>query len=80
MPSAYMLDDIKPYLRPMSSMTDDEIDTYHSYCDCNDKDFNGEVLYFDTIESFDYLNSIHVDFRNLIPKGLAIEAPEGMYN
>ena len=65
--------DYKPYLRPRSSMTDEEIDTYHSYCECVDKDFNGQVLYFDTIESFDYLNSIHVDYRNLIPNGLAIE-------
>ena len=27
----------------------------------------------------DYLNSIYVDYRSLIPKGLALEAPEGMY-
>lgn len=30
-------------------------------------------------EAIDYLNSIHIDYRGLIPKGLAIEAPEGMY-
>ena len=67
-----MIYEIKPYLRPMSSMTEEEKDTYHSYCECIDKDFNGQVLYFDTIESFDYLNSIHVDYRSLIGKGLAI--------
>ena len=27
----------------------------------------------------DYLISHHFDFRGLIPMGLAIEAPEGMY-
>jgi len=70
---------IKPYLRSMSSMTEEEIKTYHSYCECNDGDFTGEILYFDTIESFDYLNSIHIDYRGLIPMGLALEAPEGMY-
>ena len=70
---------IKPYLRSMSSMTEEEIKTYHSYCECNDGDFTGENLYFDTIESFDYLNSIHIDYRGLIPMGLALEAPEGMY-
>ena len=28
---------------------------------------------------FDYLNSIHIDYRGLIEKGLALAAPEGMY-
>ena len=35
--------------------------------------------YFPTIESFDYLNSNHFDYRGLIPKDLALEATEGMY-
>lgn len=67
---------IKPYLRPLSSMTDEEIETYHSYCECDNGDFTGEILYFDTIESFDYLTSIHIDYRGLIPMGLAIEVTE----
>ena len=37
------------------------------------------IAVHDTPESLDYLNSIHVDYRGLIPKGLALEAPEGMY-
>ena len=28
----------------------------------------------------DYLNEKMFDWRELIPKGLALEAPEGMYN
>jgi hypothetical protein len=28
----------------------------------------------------DWLNKYHFDYRGLIEKGLAIEAPEGMYN
>ena len=75
----YKVDDIKPYLRPMSSMTEEEIKTYHTYCECNNGDFTGETLYFDTIESFDYLTSIHIDYRGLIPMGLALEAPDDMY-
>jgi len=27
-----------------------------------------------------FVNSKHLDYNNLIPKGLAIEAPDGMYN
>jgi len=30
-------------------------------------------------EAIDYLNSIHIDYRGLIEKGLALPAPEGMY-
>ena len=69
-------DEINPYLRPMSSMTEEELKIYHSYCECDDGDFTGEILYFDTIESFDYLTSIHIDYRGLIPMGLAIEVTE----
>lgn len=67
----------------MSSMTEEEKSTYLSYCDsyyeCDDGDYTGKILYFNTIESFDYLNQIHVDYRNLIPMGLALEATDGMY-
>lgn len=68
------IDEIKPYLRSMSRMTKEEKSTYLSYCECDDGDYTGN-----TIESFDYLNQIHVDYRNLIPMGLALEAPEDMY-
>jgi len=71
---------LKPYLIPFSSMTEEEKSIYLSYCECDDGDYIGETIYFNTIESFDYLNQIHIDYRNLIPKGLAIEAPENMYN
>lgn len=32
-----------------------------------------------TLESYDWLNDSHFDYRGLIPIGLEIEAPEGMY-
>jgi hypothetical protein len=32
-----------------------------------------------SIKIFDWLNSHHFDYRGLIEKGLAIEAPDGMY-
>jgi len=59
---------VKPYLRPMSSMTDEEKGI-------------SEQIYKDSgfWAHFDWLNANHFDYRGLIPMGLALEAPEGMY-
>ena len=67
--------EIKPYLRPMSSMTEEEKKEYQSLCEIHtdhDADDNVTYYYFDTIESFDWLNKNMFDFRGLIPEGLAI--------
>ncbi len=78
--------DISPYLRPMSSMTEEEKETYHNLCYEEEREelefgeWAARIHYHDTIDSIDYLNSIHIDYRDLIPKGLAIEAPKEMYN
>ena len=63
-----LYDDIKPYLRPMSSMTKDEAAMIYN--------LKAEEL-FD--ELFDYYNERHLDYRGLIPKGLGLEAPSDMY-
>jgi hypothetical protein len=73
--SKVKIDTVKPYLRPMSSMTKEERkehnlhrlskwSTYAEYC--------ANVI--------DWLLAHRFDYRGLIPKGLAIEAPKGMYN
>lgn len=59
---------IKPYLRRKDTMTQEEQKVYRMY------------EYFDKIKSIDYLYSIHVDAHDLIPNGLALEAPKNMYN
>ena len=71
-------DIIKPYLRPMSSMTEDELIQYKCRNDALDENY--EVHIDNAYPAFDWLNSHHFDYRNLIEKGLALEAPEGMYN
>ena len=61
---------IKPYLRPMDSMTDEE-----------SKEFDETLQYTQrTLESYDWLNANYFDYRGLIEKGIAIKAPKGMYN
>ena len=67
-------DDV-PYLRSMSSMTDEEKNEL-GRISCEGNIVHKYGIFY---RSQDYLNSIHVDYRGLIPKGLAIEAPEGMY-
>ena len=81
-------DIIKPYLRPMSSMTEEEKEEYESFVWYGEYDtgsLNGhhEYNYVEVdkiIEYVDWLNAHHFDYRGLIKKGLALEAPEGMYN
>ena len=85
-------DYIKPYLRPMSSMTEEEKEELSHLLP---KDWSVEIdklnnFYFDISPSIfmeidvflniiDWLNAHHFDYRGLIEKGLALEAPEGMY-
>ena len=69
---------IKPYLRPMSSMTQAEKSTYSNYR----RVVRGLGLMFEyNLDSTtEWLLEHHFDYRGLIEKGLAFEAPEGMYN
>ena len=68
----------KPYLRPVSDLTFEEFNNIH---------LNGDVLYnaddkiviSESWETVDYMNEIMIDYRDLIGKGLALEAPEVMY-
>ena len=70
---------IKPYLRPGSTMTMEEqfqlgkllgAATYNL--------LKGEYSYLKELLEYSY--KTHIDLFGLIPKGLALEAPEDMYN
>lgn len=81
---------ILPYLRPMSSMTEEERKFYYGIVHIQRLEDNYEI---DTpsdnpittieisriAELMDWLNSHHFDYRGLIPMGLALEAPKDMY-
>ena len=73
-PIEVKLTDCQPYLRPMSSMTQEEKQEYQRITERWMYDSSYSIG-----DSFDWLNAHHFDYRGLIEKGLAIEAPEGMY-
>lgn len=60
---------LKPYLRPLSSMTEEEKNEHF-----------GRTMTIDIVktskEVIDWLNAHHFDYRGLIEKGLAIEVTE----
>ena len=76
------VDFIKPYLRPMSSMTEEEKEEYKALCLEETFTFATwqKVRWYDTWKSIDWLNKNMFDYRGLIEKELALEAPIGMYN
>ena len=58
---------IKPYLLPMSSMTDKQFKEYLEL------EHSGNMEHL-SIPLLDWLNKNHFDYRGLIEKGLAIDA------
>ena len=88
--------EIKPYLRPMSSMTEEEKEELKKLFDAEEvtndslgfteggtlEDYISQVSYDFCGSVTDWLLAHHFDYRfpSLIEKGLAIEAPKGMYN
>lgn len=67
---------IKPYLRPMSSMTKDEV---NQYCKIRTGEDRSKSLGELDAELFDFYHKNHIDYRGLIEMDLAIEAPKEMY-
>lgn len=82
--------DFKPYLRPMSSITNEEL---HEVQEILGKGVEIREEFIVSVDSsidtftylelqavFDWFNAHHFDVRNLIRRGLALETPKGMYN
>ena len=61
----YKIEDVKPYLRPLESQTDEEMEE------------RGECV--GDVMRMDYYYSHHLDCHQLIRRGLALKAPEDMY-
>ena len=74
------VDDFKPYLFPLSSMTEEQKKEYNRWkheipiCHYEYGDIVEEIELFDSPESFEYLIENHFDYYGLIEKDLAIDA------
>lgn len=73
--------DIKPYLRPMDSMTMTENDEFYDLTyDIKMQEVGDTQIVYEVQRLIDWLNAHHFDYRDLIDNGVAIKAPEGMYD
>lgn len=84
----FNIEDIKPYLFPLSSMTDeDKFEFRKLTANYDNKESMGnfmfryeelleelEMIGFFPYEIYDWLNKNHFDYRGLIERGLAIDA------
>ena len=79
------VENIKPYLRPLSSMTEEEKEyiknrwCYEDWGDIYNFLNHYQIDAGDAYSFTDWLNEHHFDYRGLIEKGLALEAPVDMY-
>ena len=69
------VDDFKPYLRPMSSMTEEE---YNEYRNIDNRSYTCPIDYahIPAQERINWLNKKMFDYHGLIEKGLAIKVTE----
>ena len=65
----FYIDEVKPYLFPLSSMTEEQKEEYQYITERWMYDSSYSIS-----DSTDWLNKNHFDYRGLIEKGLAIDA------
>lgn len=63
------IEGFKPYLFPMSSMTEEQKEEYKQFLE----DIDGYAYSIDCVPQIDWLNKNHFDYRGLISMGLAID-------
>lgn len=70
--SKVKVEEIKPYLRPMFSITEEEKKEWRRKVLMSPK-----TVFLDEVNMlYDFYNVYHLDYRDLIPMGLAIEVTE----
>lgn len=70
-------DVVKPYLRPIASMTEAEKAEFNSLPKGYTADISGDRIMIPMY--VDWLNAHHFDYSGLIEKGLALETPTDLY-
>ena len=60
------ISEVKPYLFPLSSMTEEQEEEYNTMYEENRYSWRENII--------DWFHKNHLDYRGLIPKGLAIDA------
>lgn len=64
--SGILIEHVKPYLFPLSSMTEEQEEEYNTMYEENRYSWKDNII--------DWFHKNHFDYRNLIPKGLANDA------
>ena len=62
----YYIEEVKPYLFPLSSMTEEHQKEEYNIC-------SGYIIGYES-NLIDFYNKYHYDYKGLIPMGLAIDA------
>ena len=79
-----LVEEVKPYLRPMSNMTEKENEELKYVIELGLQALEGEEGH-NTVSAapaafeIDFYNKHHLDYRGLIEKGLALESRKDMY-
>lgn len=76
------IEEVKPYLYPISSLTNEQRNDFPFESSLLNAFVNGYISLFedeeltvdDIIRMMDWFNKKHIDYRGLIPMGLAIDA------
>ena len=77
----WLVESVIPYLRPMSSMTEEEVKEFAALESIDVIGGDTKITCVElSIDAIDWLNKKMFDYRGLISKGLALEAHKGMYN
>ena len=66
----YPISEVKPYMFPLSSMTEEQSKVYHELI--NGMFGTSALINFEVLT--DFFNANHLDYRGLITKGLVIDA------
>lgn len=81
----YDINECKPYLFPLSSMTEEQKENLDKVIQEDSKEAieairNNDKMFHAPWRAIDWLNANHFDYRGLIEKGLAIDATnKGIY-